>query len=239
MVDRGHSEGGAAQASSSSVSVSTHHCSTSSTDQPRSRVAMSKVWIEHTVAQRPARPRGEQSAPVRVTAGPPLLVRRGERGLVAPTLDGEPQAVPTPLEESPVEPDERSELPSRVTLRRVDLAGDLLDPGIQLTALDEGGREPRLGAVDRIDRGLGDAGIRRDRAHARAGPPRLDEALPGGPCDALLRLLGLLLAKGGVVGARGGLGALHGNHCTGRLSGSILTKYCSINHEPLTQRRAP
>jgi hypothetical protein len=41
---------GAGQASSSSVSVSTHHCSTSSTDHPRSWVAMSKVWIEHTVA---------------------------------------------------------------------------------------------------------------------------------------------------------------------------------------------
>ena len=29
---------------------STHHCSTWSTDQPRSRVAMSNAWIEHTIA---------------------------------------------------------------------------------------------------------------------------------------------------------------------------------------------
>src|SRR4029079_3539454 len=66
-------------------------------DRAHHRVDVERSVQRDTVTQHVARPGREHPASARVTACPPLLLRRRESGLVAPSLAREAQAIPAAL----------------------------------------------------------------------------------------------------------------------------------------------
>src|SRR4051812_10083995 len=96
--------------------------------------------------------------------------------MLASTLAQDPDHVTTVLVQTPIERDEGAQLLDRVADPVLELLDGAVDVRALLGGVDERARQPRLAAVDAVDRGLGDPGGLRHRADGGSRPSLVEEA---------------------------------------------------------------